>query len=91
MLILLNHAMIQVIFLVQCRSETEQLLSLTEKQAQQITEQGDYIKEMEDRERILTQNVNFLFMIHTCSFVLNILFLISDHSMILRSKNSLQK
>ncbi|XP_057249271.1 uncharacterized protein At3g49055, partial [Beta vulgaris subsp. vulgaris] len=42
------------------RSDTERLLSLTEKQAQQISEQTVYVKELEDREKILTQNVEEL-------------------------------
>ncbi|PRQ60124.1 hypothetical protein RchiOBHm_Chr1g0377801 [Rosa chinensis] len=39
------------------RSDTERLQSLTEKQAQQIAENMLYIKELEDRERVLTENV----------------------------------
>lgn len=39
------------------RSDTERLQSLTEKQAQDIAENMLYIKELEDRERMLAQNV----------------------------------
>ncbi|TKY51315.1 hypothetical protein E2542_SST22826 [Spatholobus suberectus] len=39
------------------RSDTERLQCLTEKQAKEIEENKFYIKELEDRERILTQNV----------------------------------
>lgn len=39
------------------RSDTERLQSLAEKQAQDIAENMLYIKELEDRERILAQNV----------------------------------
>ncbi|GMY39576.1 ATP binding protein, putative, partial [Fagus crenata] len=42
-------------------SDTERLQSLTEKQAQQITENTQYIKELEDRERVLVQNVIIYF------------------------------
>ncbi|XP_021727505.1 uncharacterized protein At3g49055-like [Chenopodium quinoa] len=42
------------------RSDTERLQSLTEKQAQKITEQIVYIKELEERERNLTKNVEEL-------------------------------
>lgn len=44
-------------YLVYARSDTERLQSLTEKQAQQITGNTLYIKELEDRERALIQNV----------------------------------
>ncbi|KAL6127142.1 hypothetical protein ACLB2K_075185 [Fragaria x ananassa] len=43
--------------LEESRSDTERLQSLTEKQTQQIAENMLYIKELEDRERILTENV----------------------------------
>lgn len=46
--------------LEESRSDTERLQSLTEKQAQQITENTLYIKELEDRERALIQNVEEL-------------------------------
>ncbi|XP_041010108.1 uncharacterized protein At3g49055 [Juglans microcarpa x Juglans regia] len=46
--------------LEESRSDTERLQSLTEKQAQQITENTLYIKELEDRERVLAQNVEEL-------------------------------
>ncbi|RDY03645.1 hypothetical protein CR513_12737, partial [Mucuna pruriens] len=39
------------------RSDTERLQCLTEKQAKEIVENKLYIKELEDRERILAQNV----------------------------------
>lgn len=39
------------------RSDNERLESLTTKQAQQITENSLYIKELEERERLLAQNV----------------------------------
>ncbi|KAM1183738.1 hypothetical protein ACFX13_002037 [Malus domestica] len=42
------------------RSDTERLQSLAEKQAQQISENTQYIKELENRERVLTQNVEEL-------------------------------
>ena len=48
-------------YLVYARSDTERLQSLTEKQAQQITENTQYIKELEDRERVLVQNVIIYF------------------------------
>lgn len=41
------------------RSETERLQSLTEIQGHKIAENILYIKELEDRELILTQNVSF--------------------------------
>ena len=44
-------------YLVHARSDTESLQSLTEKQAQQITENTLYTKELEVRERALIQNV----------------------------------
>ncbi|XVF50844.1 hypothetical protein PTKIN_Ptkin04bG0136500 [Pterospermum kingtungense] len=43
--------------LEESRSDTERLQSLTEKQAQKIEENTLYIKELEDRERVLAQNV----------------------------------
>ncbi|KAL6132032.1 hypothetical protein ACLB2K_070403 [Fragaria x ananassa] len=43
--------------LEESRSDTERLQSLTEKQTQQIAENMLYIKELEDRERLLTENV----------------------------------
>ncbi|GMH18393.1 hypothetical protein Nepgr_020234 [Nepenthes gracilis] len=43
-------------------SDIERLQSLTEKQAQQIAEQAMYIKELEDREIMLTENVEELLM-----------------------------
>lgn len=46
--------------LEESRSDTERLQSLTEKQAQQIAENMLYIKELEDRERMLTENVEAL-------------------------------
>ncbi|XP_021713550.1 uncharacterized protein At3g49055-like [Chenopodium quinoa] len=42
------------------RFETERLQSLTEKQAQKITEQIIYIKELEERETLLSKNVEEL-------------------------------
>lgn len=39
------------------RSDTERLQSLTNKQAQEITECKLYISELEERERLLAQNV----------------------------------
>ncbi|XP_059667101.1 uncharacterized protein At3g49055 [Cornus florida] len=44
------------------RSDTERLQSLTEKQAQIIAENTSYIKEMEDREIIVAQNIEELLM-----------------------------
>ncbi|XP_059447965.1 uncharacterized protein At3g49055 [Corylus avellana] len=44
------------------RSDTERLQSLTEKQSLKITEYTLYIKELEDRERVLAQNVEELLM-----------------------------
>ncbi|THG07723.1 hypothetical protein TEA_029079 [Camellia sinensis var. sinensis] len=44
------------------RSDTERLQSLTEKQAQKIAENAMYIKELEDRETMLSQNVEELLM-----------------------------
>ncbi|CAK7337317.1 unnamed protein product [Dovyalis caffra] len=46
--------------LEESRSDTERLQSLTQKQAQEIAENILYIKELEDRERVLTQNVEEL-------------------------------
>ncbi|KAL5139701.1 Uncharacterized protein HKD37_10G029534 [Glycine soja] len=43
--------------LEESRSDTERLQCLTEKQAKEIEENKLYIKELEDRERILAQNV----------------------------------
>ena len=45
-------------YLFNPRSDTERLQSLTEKQAQNIAENELYIKELEDREMMLTQNVS---------------------------------
>ncbi|KAK6925834.1 hypothetical protein RJ641_007553 [Dillenia turbinata] len=42
------------------RSDTERLQSLTEKQSQKIVENTLYIKELEDRETMLAQNVEEL-------------------------------
>ncbi|XP_030532965.1 uncharacterized protein At3g49055 isoform X2 [Rhodamnia argentea] len=42
------------------RSDTERLQSLTNKQAQEIAENTLYIKELEERERLLAQNVEEL-------------------------------
>ncbi|XP_061364485.1 uncharacterized protein At3g49055 isoform X2 [Gastrolobium bilobum] len=44
------------------RSDTERLQCLTDKQAKEIVENKLYIKELEDRERMLTQNVEEFFM-----------------------------
>ncbi|KAF3432966.1 hypothetical protein FNV43_RR24068 [Rhamnella rubrinervis] len=46
--------------LEESRSDTERLQNLAEKQAQDIAENMLYIKELEDRERILAQNVEEL-------------------------------
>lgn len=46
--------------LEESRSDIERLQSLTKRQAQQITEQELYIKELEERETMLTQNVEEL-------------------------------
>ncbi|KAL8153486.1 hypothetical protein V2J09_011246 [Rumex salicifolius] len=46
--------------LEESRSDIERLQSLTERQAQQITDQEFYIKELEEREIMLTQNVEEL-------------------------------
>ncbi|XP_034711175.1 uncharacterized protein At3g49055 [Vitis riparia] len=46
--------------LEESRSDTERLQSLTEKQAQKIAENTLYIKELEDREMVLAQNVEEL-------------------------------
>ncbi|KAF5959995.1 hypothetical protein HYC85_001204 [Camellia sinensis] len=48
--------------LEESRSDTERLQSLTEKQAQKIAENAMYIKELEDRETMLSQNVEGLLM-----------------------------
>lgn len=48
--------------LEESRSDTERLQSLTEKQAQKIAENAMYIKELEDRETMLSQNVEELLM-----------------------------
>ncbi|KAI3920200.1 hypothetical protein MKX01_017857 [Papaver californicum] len=47
-------------FLDESRSETERLQSLTEKQAHKIAELTLYIKDLEERETILSQNVEQL-------------------------------
>ena len=49
------------LLLLLCRSDTERLQYLTEKQAQKIEENTLYIKELEDRERVLAQNVSICF------------------------------
>ncbi|XP_054819955.1 uncharacterized protein At3g49055 isoform X2 [Prosopis cineraria] len=46
--------------LEESRSDTERLQCLTEKQAKEIAENKLYIKELEDRERVLAQNVEEL-------------------------------
>lgn len=46
--------------LEESRSDTERLQSLTNKQAQQIAENTLYIKELEERERLLAQSVEEL-------------------------------
>ncbi|PON51730.1 ATP-binding protein [Parasponia andersonii] len=46
--------------LEESRSDTERLQSLAEKQAQTIAENKLYIKELEERERVLAQNVEEL-------------------------------
>lgn len=46
--------------LEESRSDTERLQTLMEKQAQKIAENTLYIKELEDRETMLTQNVEEL-------------------------------
>ncbi|KDP22259.1 hypothetical protein JCGZ_26090 [Jatropha curcas] len=46
--------------LEESRSDNERLQSLTEKQAQQIAENTLYIKELEERERLLVQNAEEL-------------------------------
>ncbi|OMO68381.1 putative ATP binding protein [Corchorus capsularis] len=48
--------------LEESRSDNERLQSLTQKQAQMIEENTLYITELEDRERVLTQNVDELLM-----------------------------
>ncbi|GKV31161.1 hypothetical protein SLEP1_g39888 [Rubroshorea leprosula] len=48
--------------LEESRSDTERLQSLTEKQAQKIEENTVYIKELEDRERVLAQHAEDLLM-----------------------------
>ncbi|KAG4172179.1 hypothetical protein ERO13_A12G256200v2 [Gossypium hirsutum] len=48
--------------LEESRSDTERLQSLTEKQAQKLEENTLYIKELEDREMVLAQNVDELLM-----------------------------
>ncbi|KAL7003435.1 hypothetical protein U1Q18_004591 [Sarracenia purpurea var. burkii] len=48
--------------LEESRSNTERLQSLTEKQAQEIAENALYIKELEDRETMLVQNIEELLM-----------------------------
>ncbi|MCL7035168.1 hypothetical protein MKW94_029118 [Papaver nudicaule] len=47
-------------FLEESRSETERLQSLTEKQAYEIAELTLYIKDLEERETVLSQNVEQL-------------------------------
>ena len=42
------------------RSDTERLQSLTQKQSKEIAENTLYIKELEDREMMLAQNVIYL-------------------------------
>ncbi|XWS37855.1 hypothetical protein CRYUN_Cryun19dG0081200 [Craigia yunnanensis] len=49
--------------LEESRSDTERLQYLTEKQAQKIEENTLYIKELEDRERVLAQNVSICFVL----------------------------
>lgn len=46
---------------VYARSDNERLQSLTEKQAQEIAENTLYIKELEERESVLAQNVIICF------------------------------
>ncbi|KAJ7969928.1 putative ATP binding protein [Quillaja saponaria] len=48
--------------MAESRSDTERLQSLTDKQAKIIAENTIYIKELEDRERVLARNVEELFM-----------------------------
>ncbi|MFQ6664799.1 hypothetical protein Gotur_031790 [Gossypium turneri] len=48
--------------LEESRSDTERLQSLTEKQAQKLEENTLYIKELENREMVLAQNVDELLM-----------------------------
>ncbi|KAF7821886.1 putative ATP-binding protein [Senna tora] len=48
--------------LEESRSDTERLQCLTDKQAKEIAENKLYIKELEDRERVLAQNVEELLM-----------------------------
>ncbi|XP_021676787.2 uncharacterized protein At3g49055 isoform X2 [Hevea brasiliensis] len=48
--------------LEESRSDAERLQSLTEKQAQQIAENTLYMKELEERERVLAQNLEELLM-----------------------------
>ncbi|GLT35938.1 hypothetical protein SLA2020_103480 [Shorea laevis] len=48
--------------LEESRSDAERLQSLTEKQAQKIEENTVYIKELEDRERVLVQHAEDLLM-----------------------------
>ncbi|XP_058205949.1 uncharacterized protein At3g49055 isoform X2 [Rhododendron vialii] len=48
--------------LEESRSDTERLQTLMEKQAQKIAENTLYIKELEDRETMLTQNVEEILM-----------------------------
>ncbi|XP_021282633.1 uncharacterized protein At3g49055 [Herrania umbratica] len=48
--------------LEESRSDTERLQSLTEKQAQKIEENTLYIKELEERERVLAQSTEELLM-----------------------------
>ncbi|OWM79546.1 hypothetical protein CDL15_Pgr022958 [Punica granatum] len=44
----------------EARSDNERLQSLTTKQAQEITENALYIRELEERERLLAQNIEDL-------------------------------
>lgn len=44
---------------INARSDNERLQSLTKKQARQIEDHLMYIQELEDRERVLSQNVSF--------------------------------
>ncbi|KAE8077728.1 hypothetical protein FH972_016260 [Carpinus fangiana] len=55
------------------RSDTERLQSLTEKQSLKITEYTLYIKELEDRERVLAQNVILCFIKNLEIFCVNYL------------------
>lgn len=59
------------------RSDTERLQSLTEKQAQKLEENTLYIKELEDREMVLAQNVSICLFSASLGSVLFFLFLTS--------------